>query len=160
VDAHRAELRASGLTDETIARAGLYSAPERQVRDLLGYGAGPGLVFPYPALNGSAGEYARVKLDKADPDGKRYRSPAKQPNRLDVPALIEPTVLRDIGTPLWLTEGEKKALKACQEGLACIAVSGVFSWRTRSGSPDGKSTVIPDLDHITWRGRSVHIVFD
>ena len=61
VDAHRAELRASGLTDETIARASVFSAPERQVRDILGYGAGAGLVFPNHSPNGSR-DYARVKL--------------------------------------------------------------------------------------------------
>ena len=78
---HLQELQDSGLAGETIGRAGIYSATAVGVRDVLGYGAGPGLVFPYPPLNGAA-LYARVKLDKAGPDGKRYRSPSKQPNRL------------------------------------------------------------------------------
>ena len=60
---HGDELRRSGLTDETITRAGCYSATGAGVRDLLGFGGGPGLVFPYPELNGS-GPYARVKLDR------------------------------------------------------------------------------------------------
>jgi hypothetical protein len=157
VDGHRDELRASGLTDETIARAGIYSAPERQVRDVLGYGAGAGMVFPYPALNGGA-PYARVKLDNAGDDGKRYRSPAKQPNRLYVPAVLDAKVLADTSTPLYITEGEKKALKACQEGLACLAVSGVWSWRTRDRADH--SIPIPDLDHIGWTGRAIYIAFD
>ena len=61
---------------------------------------------------------------------------------------------------MWLTEGEKKSLKACQEGLPCIAVSGVWSWRTRQGQRDSASVPIADLDFITWRGRVVYIVFD
>jgi hypothetical protein len=156
---HRDELRRSGLTDETIARAGIYSATEAGVRDVLGYGGGPGVVFPYPALNGEAGtSYARVKLDRADPEGKRYRSPARQPNRLYVPALLDLAILADPAMPLWLTEGEKKALKACQEGLACLALPGVWSWRTRDARD--RSVPIPDLEHIGWRGRTVYIVFD
>src|SRR5438128_496017 len=113
LEPHMRDLMASGLSSETIARAGLYSAPERQVRDILGYGAGPGLVFPYREINGTHGHYARVKLDQADADGRRYRSPARTPNRLYVPALLELGLLRDVSTSLWLTEGEKKALKAC-----------------------------------------------
>jgi hypothetical protein len=157
VDAHRDELRASGLTDETIARAGIFSAPERQTREVLGYGAGAGLVFPYRSLNGSA-SYARVKLDNPGADGKRYRSPAKQPNRLYVPALLEAAILADTSTPLWLTEGEKKALKACQEGLSCLALPGVWSWRMRDR--EDRSIPIPDLDHVAWNGRLVYVVFD
>src|SRR6266508_2465924 len=156
---HLRDLRASGLHDDTIAAAGLYSAPERQVRDLLGYGAGPGLVFPYPGLNGSgAGPYARVKLGQADEHGKRYRSPARQGNRLYVPPLLAPKILEDPRTALWLTEGEKKSLKACQEGLPCLALPGVWSVKMRTA--DDKSIPIPDLDHVTWAGRVVYIVFD
>jgi hypothetical protein len=155
---HLRELRASGLSDETIRLASLYSAPERQTRDLLGYGAGAGLVIPYPNLSGGASVYARVKLD-ASPDGKRYRSPAKQGNRLYVPALIGPDVLKDPRVTLWLTEGEKKALKACQEGLACVALPGVWSWKTRRPG-EKQSAPIGDLDYVVWRDRQVLIVFD
>jgi hypothetical protein len=72
--------------------------------------------------------------------------------------LLEPTILTDAKTPLWVTEGEKKALKACQEGLACVAVPGVWSWRTRNAKDQGVPIV--DLDHVTWRGRTVFIVYD
>jgi hypothetical protein len=106
------------------------------------------------ALNG----YARVKLDKADAAGKRYRSPSGHPNRLYVPPILDRGRLDDISLPLWLTEGEKKALKACQEGLACMALPGVWSWKTRNA--DRKSVPIADLDVILWRGRTVYIVFD
>jgi hypothetical protein len=60
--------------------------------------------------------------------------------------------------PLWLTEGEKKALKACQEGLYCVAVPGVWSWKTRDARDH--SVPIADLDAIVWRGRTVFLVFD
>jgi hypothetical protein len=63
VQSHLEDLKRSGLSDETIARAGIYSAPERQVRDLLGYGVGPGMVIPYPSPSD-----ARVRLDHPDKD--------------------------------------------------------------------------------------------
>lgn len=157
VGSHLEDLQRSGLSMETIQRAGLYSAPERQVRDVLGYGAGPGLVFPYASLNGS-GAYCRVKLDKADAEGKRYRSPKGAKNRLYIPPDVTPATLKDAATALWITEGEKKSLKAAQEGLSCVALPGVWSWRTR-GAHD-KSITIPDLDHVAWPGRTVYIVFD
>src|SRR5262249_46568152 len=94
---------------------------------------------------------------KAGPDGKRYRSPARRPNRLYVPHVLDAKILADSSTDLWITEGEKKCLKACQEGLPCIALSGVYSWLTRIGE---ESAPIADLDYGTWRGRGVYIVFD
>ncbi len=44
---HAADLRSSGLSDETIQACGCYSATEASVRDLLGFSVGPGLVFPF-----------------------------------------------------------------------------------------------------------------
>jgi hypothetical protein len=161
VPGHLDDLRRSGLSSDTIRAAGFYSGTEPQVREILGYGASAGLVIPYRPLNGG-GSYARVKLDKPGADGKKYRAPSKQPNRLYVPAMLSPGVLQDPRTPLWVTEGEKKGLKACQEGLPCVALSGVWSWRTRERPDDkkSKSVPLPDLDHIAWNGRTVYIVFD
>jgi hypothetical protein len=153
---HRAELEHAGLSADTIARSRIYSAPGAEVSALLGYGAGPGMVLPYPPLNGGP-PYARVKLDHADPSGKRYRSPSGQPNHLYVPALVDPARLGDPSLPLWITEGEKKSLKAAQDGLLCVALSGVWSWRTKL---DGRSVPLPDLDLIPWRGRVVYLCFD
>jgi hypothetical protein len=158
VEPHVRDLAASGLSPETMIAAGLYSAPKAQVSGILGYGVGTGgLVFPYPSVNGEP-EYARVKLDEADAQGKRYRSPRAKGNRLYVPPLFDRKALTDIATSLWLTEGEKKALRACQDGLPCLALPGVWSWRTRNERD--KSVPVPDLDHVLWRGRTVYIVFD
>jgi hypothetical protein len=52
-----------------------------------------------------------------------------------------------------ITEGEKKALKACQEALVCVAIGGLWNWRQ-----DG--CAIPDFDDIAWVERSVTIVPD
>src|SRR5206468_10515718 len=51
---------------------------------------------------------------------------------LYIPPLIESHYWLDPTLPLIITEGEKKALKACQEGLLCVALGGVQNWRQRT----------------------------
>ncbi|WP_413935150.1 AAA family ATPase [Nitrospira sp. BLG_1] len=154
-DRHREELQDSGLSDATIKTAGLYSASKDQVSEILGLDAGPGLVFPYAfQTNG----YARVKLDDAGRDGKRYRSPKGSTNHLYIPATLASSILSDVRHPIYITEGEKKALKGCQEGLSVVALAGVWSWRTRT--EEQASQPIPDLARLTWAGRKVYLVFD
>lgn len=156
-DPHVADLRKSGLTDETIAASGIYTAHSQRVHDLLGMNTGSnGMVIPY--LHVTDETYVRVKLDQAGKDGKRYRGPAGKQNRLYVPPMLDSETLSDVSRPLYITEGEKKALKACQEGFPCVALPGVWSWRTKDD--DGNSVPIPDLDRIPWEGRIVSIVFD
>ena len=128
------------------------------MRDVLGYGgAGTGLVIPY------GDDFARVRIDHPGPDGGRYRSPSKKKldgaptNRLYIPAILNPAVLDDVATPLHVTEGELKSLKATQEGFPTVALPGVWSWKMKL---HGQSLVIQDLDRVAWKGRHVHVVFD
>ena len=151
--AHLSNLRASGLTDATISSAGLYSADETALKALLGFGGcGSGLVFPYD------GTYFRTRIDRAGPDGKRYRAPAGKGNRLYLAGLRgSPEVLSDPSTPIYVTEGEKKTLAACQAGYPTVGVSGVWSWKTKI---HGQSLDIGDLDKVEWKLRRVILVFD
>jgi len=152
---HMDDLLRSGLSRDTIIESGIYTAHGGQITELLGFSVSSiGMVIPYMNVEDEA--YARVKLDYPGKGGK-YRSPKGSKNRLYVPPILAPGVLSDPTKMLWIIEGEKKALKGCQEGLACIAVSGVWSWRTRDGET---SIPIPDLDTIEWDGRTVTIVFD
>jgi len=157
VDGHIDDLLRSGLSKDTIITAGFYSAPGERCSAVLGYGVGSGMVIPYPPNGGPP--YARVKLDKPGADGKKYRSPKARGNHLYTPPTLDPKLLADETTPLYITEGEKKALKAVQEGLPCIALSGVWSWRQKIGTSK-RTHPIPDLDRITWKDRIVYVVFD
>ena len=89
-------------------------------------------------------EFVRCKLFPPVSDGQghtvRYYQRAGTPPRLYVPAPVR-AALTDPAVPLLITEGEKKALKANQEGLASIAVGGLWNWRA-GGRP------IADLDGI------------
>ena len=51
-----------------------------------------------------------------------------------------------------ITEGEKKALKADQEGFAVISVPGVWGWRSVDA--------LRELAAIDWEGRRAVIAFD
>jgi KaiC/GvpD/RAD55 family RecA-like ATPase len=158
-DGHLRELRASGLSDETIAASGIYSVSAAEASDLLGYGVGPALAFPYPANGHGAPPFIRVKLDHAGSDGKRYRTRTGAGNRLYIPPLVSPTLLADVATPLFITEGEKKCLKAAQEGLACVGLAGVWNWKTTKGK-SGPTIPLSDFDALPLRNRTVYIVFD
>jgi hypothetical protein len=152
---HLADLQKSGLTDETIREAGIYSVPPRDINKKLGQGfphpekINSLLAFPYPGS-----DFGRYKLFPPLGD-RKYHQREGTGNRLYIPQRVTGT-LRDISIPLYITEGEKKALRATQEGLSCIGMGGLWNW---SDGTEGKS-LIPDFDLVEWRGRTVYIVPD
>jgi len=164
-DKHRAELHASGITDETIDAAGLYTASNGAIAKLLGWQPrqcdwGVGLVYPY------ADGYSRVKLDfPRSYEGKpiKYESPKNAPNRAYfTPGFWELLPSADI---IVITEGEKKALAVSQLGISCIGLVGVWGWQEKrqrldTGKAYGKRHLIDDLKRIEWHDRNVVIAFD
>jgi hypothetical protein len=54
-----------------------------------------------------------------------------------------------------ITEGVKKALKGCPEGLYCIAVTGLWNWKVK-----GKDSLIPDFVRIKLDGRKVVVTMN
>jgi hypothetical protein len=159
------DLRESGLSDATIVAAGLYTAAPvdlprllsarlvDQVRHVLVFPYDPtpsGIPVPHPDA------FVRCKLFPPVDDGQghtiRYYQRAGTPTRLYVPARAR-AVLMDPAVALFVTEGEKKALKGNQEGLASVAVGGLWSWQSQ-GRP------IPDLDRIDWVDRETVIAPD
>jgi hypothetical protein len=143
---HLADLRASGLTDDTIRAAGVYSIRPRDIA--LFFSARKGvpssietaLCFPY-----QGGEFARIKLFPAL--GKmKYAQPPKTSARLYIPFTIG-------DGPVFICEGEKKTLAAHQAGMNAAGIGGLWNWLT-NGEP------IADLKLIEWDGRDVLIVPD
>ena len=158
LDHHIADLRASGLGEETIAAAGFRSCSAAEVLSLLGMDAGSGLAIPYiGAAYGDGSEYVRVRLDRpfATKDGhsaKYLTKPAEVPHIYTPPGMPE-SWREDVTLRLLVTEGEKKSCAATQFGFPCLGVAGVWSWLT-NGEP------LPDFDQITWKGREVVVVGD
>lgn len=143
---HLADLRASGLSDETIRSASVYSlcpcdiARFFNLRRGIPEGVESALCFPY-----QGGDFARIKLFAA-PGKMKYSQPPATGARLYVPFTVS-------DGPLWVCEGEKKTLAAHQAGLNAIGIGGVWNWLNH-GDP------IDDLDRIDWNDREVTIAGD
>ena len=157
---HLADLRKSALSDETILGAGIKSVPPRDIPKKLGFDI-PGLIsmyeIPYPGCEG----YSRFKAFYADSE-RYYKDGSEKPkymarkdsgNCLYIPLKVIP-ILKDVSIPLYITEGEKKSLKATKEGLPCIAISGLWNWS------NGNKELLTDFDQIELNGRTVFIVPD
>ncbi len=159
---HEKQLKESGLSDETILEAGIYSESQPvKIRSLLkcsermAKSLGACLVIPFHDLDGRNG-YARVRPDKPRTfDGKpnKYESPKGEPNQIYIPPGMADKLTTKFD--LIITEGEKKALKAKQEGFPSIGLVGVFGWKKRS-----EAALLPTLERIDWSGRNVFIAFD
>jgi hypothetical protein len=159
------DLRRSGLSDVTMAEAGLYTPPPGDLPRLLSARLAAQvrhvLVFPYDGASHGGlwrreDEFVRCKLFPPVSDGQghtiRYYQRAGTPPRLYVPARAR-AALADPSVPLLITEGEKKALKANQEGLACVAIGGLWNWQ-------GGGRPIAELDRIDWCDREILIAPD
>jgi len=158
---HLQDLRNSGLSDETIAACGIYS--EANYKSLgvlpgrrLPKKCAPALVFPFRDEDGTSG-YRRIKPDnprKLKGKPVKYESPLSRANEVFVPPKTF-SALDDPNVELILTEGEKKSLKADQEGFPCLGLVGVFGWKVRKAE-----RLLPMLDRIQWKGRKTYIAFD
>ena len=143
--AHLADLRGSGLSDETIQAGGIYSLAPRFIEHFFSRRGVPReiesvLCFPY-----QGGTFARIKLFPSL--GKwRYAQPPGTSAKLYMPLPIN-------DGPLYVCEGEKKTLAAYQHGLNAVGIGGVWNWISR-GNP------IDDLSLIEWEDRDVVIIPD
>ena len=150
-------LTSSGISQEQAAAAGIF--PVNDARS-LGFRFGvPALVFPYP---GTDGAFFRVRyLQSEDVSGfvpkkidRKYDQPAGtgvyayMPDRIDWNAIKQ-----RIETPVVITEGEKKALKAGLEGFPTIGLGGTWNFRR-------ESALLPEILRLGLSGRTVYIAFD
>ena len=139
---HLSDLRKSGLSDETITQAGIYSVSPRDINKKLENH------FPKveSLLGFLYGDDERYKLFPPQGGAKYYQRKGTPPCLHFPPAAM--FALKDATIPLYITEGEKKALKASQEGLPCLGLGGLWNWS------DGNKNLIKDFDWVVWeRGR-------
>src|SRR5262244_559843 len=123
---HLADLRASGLNDETIKWAGVYSIRPCDLSLFFSRGNVPteistALCFPY-----QGGDFARIKLFPSL--GKmKYAQPPKTGARLYLPFEVKHDTL-------YVCEGEKKTLAAHQASMNSAGIGGLWNWLTK-GEP-------------------------
>jgi hypothetical protein len=158
---HRADLAKSGLTDATIAGQFIRTVPPSMIPKLLGFSVPAirsALLFPFRSAAGGFMDLPRVKVFPLlrDRDGHqvKYLQPrGSSPRVYFVGAVLERVLTSD--EPLWIVEGEKKALAVAQLDLPAIGLCGVEGWHT-AGSLD----LLPDFDAIRLAGRVVEVVPD
>ncbi len=156
---HYADLKKSGLSDETILMVGIKSVTPDQINKKLGSSRDDiASAYEIPFDN----EYGKLRVfyktgKEFNKDGSKkakYLTRKDSGNRLYIPSKVNP-ILNDVSIPLDITEGEKKALKGCQEGLFCIAIPGLWNWKLK-----GENKLIPDFDQIALDGRTVYLIPD
>jgi putative DNA primase/helicase len=171
---HLDNLRRSGLTETTILAARLQTVTDAVlIKRYLNWNysaakLGPCLAFPYSTPDGGKTGFVRFRPDRPRVNKNKvtkYESPANTPLRLYFSPTATTEALTDTSTPLFIVEGEKKTLRAAQEGFVAVGVAGVWAWQVaREEDDDGKKTgprkLLPDFDLIQWRGRVVYIIFD
>lgn len=149
---HLADLKKSGLSGETIEQSGIESIRPCDINRETAHNidAGSAYAIPYPDT-----DFCRYRIFyPEDKTGPKYLQKKGTGNRRYIPHSVK-SVLHDASIPLYITEGEKKALKAAQEGVHCIGLSGLWNWKNK-----GEDKLIADFDRITLEGRTVFIVPD
>lgn len=153
------DLARSGLTEAEAVALRLKPWSRAKTLAMTGYDR-PAYEFPYHDLAGKPLGFSRLRfLDSRDP--RYWQEPGTLP-RLYLPTLLEggwKEVAGDPSLPLYLTEGEKKAAKACAVGLPTLGLGGVWAWRSKK-KETGSRLSVEDLDAVVWEGRSVLLVFD
>lgn len=178
--AHREDLEKSGLGKDIIQAQFIRSVPPHLIARLLGFdipAITSALLFPFRAPAGGFMNHIRVKVfptlvkvtrdgmtrwiaaeDRAPEDAKhetvKYLQPRGSPPRL----YFISTCLREVldgDAPLWMVEGEKKALAVAQRGLPTVGFCGVEGWHAT-----GERRLIEDFTAIRLRGRIVEVLPD
>ena len=160
---HLAMLVDSGITDELIEARGYFTARKKVDLANLGFSEQqqivPALVIPVFAPHGEVVLYQARPDQPRMRDGKivKYETPAKSRMALDVPPTVR-HLLGDPKTPLFITEGVKKADALASRGLCAVALLGVWNFRGRNDQ--GGKTLLAGFESIAVNGRNVFIVYD
>ena len=159
---HQVDLRNSGLSDETISRLQISTVRPHDIKPHILPGVTSAYRIPYFTLDGQVNGFERWKLfPSIEKDGhaqKYYQAKETDPHVYYPPLVEWRKIAQDTTATVVIAEGEKKAAKACQEGLSVCGVGGVWSWRSKL--QNGERLVLPELDQFIWKGRIVELVPD
>jgi hypothetical protein len=157
---HLADLKSSGLDEDTIAALGVESV---RPADIPIKQAESAYRIRYYDMDGKPNGFYRLKLvpPVIGADGhkiKYYQSPGSGPHLYLPPVLNWRTAARSVRTELTITEGEKKAVAGCAQGLITAGIGGVWCWT--STLDIGDRLTLPMLDEFQWTARPVSICPD
>jgi hypothetical protein len=158
---HLADLRRSGLTDETIRLQKIRSVPPSMIGGLLGgfdiTEIRSAYILPFADPIGGWMDHVRLKVFPTltrKTGTVKYLQPRGSGLRLFFPLASLDAAIRDIH-PLYLVEGEKKALAVAQLGLSAVGFCGIEGWHV-----GGSRALLVDFDVIPLRRRIVELVPD
>lgn len=161
------EMGKSGLFEPIIieAQVEVFRGDRKKLSELLGFSSIDGnslirshelIQFPYFSRDGKI-EFSRFKLLPPF-NGTKYL----QPKGIPIVPYILPRIWeisQKPNYPLWIIEGEKKALKLIQHKESTIALPGVWQFRNGEVDPD-QQDLCKDLNEFVWKGRTVFFCFD
>lgn len=112
--------------------------------------------------------YCNKRLKNPAPDKGKYIKPKGQPSRLFRPLHFSPEKLKKPDEYVIITEGDKKAIKAVQEGFNCLSLGGVWAWKqtvkgeNASGNEDDMlcADIIPDIANADFQNKMVYLCYD
>jgi len=153
---HWADLMKSHLQLTTIWDANVFSCPPTRIAQILGsnpVNIRSAIAFPYYGI-----DFSRLKifpcLQNSDGHKIKYLQRKGSTNHLYFcPNFFER--LTDPRERIFICEGEKKALRADQEGLCAIGISGIFGWARK-----GRKDLIEEFDLVLWNQREVRLIPD
>lgn len=157
---HLADLRKSGLSDDTIRLQKIRSVPPHLIDQLLGFDARAvvsAYLIPFPNPLGGWLNHVRLKVFPTlttERGRLKYLQPRGSGVRLFFPLRTLAATLTG-SAPLWLCEGEKKGLAVAQLGLPAVGFCGIEGWHLA-----GSRALLPDFDALHLEGRRVKLVPD
>lgn len=173
---HLEQLRASGLDDETIALAELYTESNARALALLMERSnyprqcGAALVLPFYMPGATEPHTYRIRATNPRTEKRRGKSRVVKYDQAQRPGVLLYFTPRaraggwygDAALVCHWTEGEKKALAFDQLGLACVGLTGVWNWSDAHERADtGADQLHPAIrEHVVVAGREHLICFD
>lgn len=123
-----------------------------------------GYKIPYYDINKKPLDFYRVKLfpktnttDKFAKHPIKYWQPVNTNPHLYFPLNIDwKDIAMNPTIPIVITEGEKKAAKACKEGIPTIGLGGVWSFRSKKNC----ELLIDDFNQVNLKSREIFIIYD
>jgi uncharacterized protein DUF3854 len=158
---HLTDLRRSGLTDDTIQLHRIRSVPPHMIRQLVGFDVRAihsAMLIPFPDPLGGFMDHIRLKVFPSFSGTRGNLVKYLQPRDSNTRLFFCLATLRGIlesDAPLWVVEGEKKALAVAQLGLPAVGFCGIEGWHEA-----GSRELLRDFDHLRLRNRLVELVPD
>jgi hypothetical protein len=156
------KLAASGISLDLAASAGLSSLTEEETR-FLGFAQAQALKIDYYDIHQKKTGFYRIRYLT-----DVFKNPfSKKPLRFTqaagvAPCLYIPNIIdfsefsQRTDVPIFLAEGELKALCACQHKFPTLGLAGVWNWK----SSKLRIPIIADFDLFKLDKRRVYLVFD